>query len=308
MKLPNPRRMYEKARWLRSDGKPNFASVLRSRHSELKALVDSNVPVVSPQTPLLNCIEEMYKRRFRAVLVAKSNLFSGLLTFHDVADYLGGGYRHRIALERYGANLFKVLSIASQELMSKDIAYATADTPLEKVLELMVIGGFGLIPVTDSAGRPLGAVTEGSIVRAFSWRVGRRPVEDFMTRNVIVSKSEGRLGDVLRLMVSAGVRRVPLVSEDGSIRGVVSWRGVVDYIGSHRVFEILREGLITEFLELKPEEVADEDLLVVEPDTTLEYLVQKLLDRGLDYALVARGEELAGIITERDIMYAVIGA
>jgi len=308
MKLPNPRRMYERARWLRSDGKPNFASVLRVRQPELRVLVDGNVPVVSPQTPLLNCVEEMHRRRFRAVLVAKSNLLSGILTFHDIADYLGGGYKHRVAIERYGANLFKALSIATQELMIRNVAYATLDTPLERVLELMVVGGFGLIPVTDVAGRPLGAITEGSIVREFSWRVGRKPVENFMTRNVIVSKAGGKLGDVLRLMVSAGVRRVPLVGEDGGIRGVVSWRGIVDYIGSHRVFENLREGLITEFLELRPEEVADEDVVIVEPDTPLEQLVQRLLDRGLDYALVTRGEELIGIITERDIMYAVIGA
>ncbi|MCC6014887.1 MAG: CBS domain-containing protein [Desulfurococcaceae archaeon] len=307
MKLPNPRRMYERARWLRSDGKPNFASVVRSRQPELKALVDSNVPVVSPQTPLLNCIEEMYRRRFRAVLVAKSNLLSGIITFHDIADYLGGGYRHRVALERYGANLFKALSIASQELMNRNPTYVTLDTPLERVLELMVVGGFGLVPVTDNAGRPLGAVTEGSVVRVFSWRVGRRPVENFMTRNVVVSEAGGRLGDVLKLMVSTGVRRVPLVGEGGSIQGVVSWRSVVDYIGSHRVFENLREGLITEFLELRSVEVADRDIVVVEPETPLEQLTQTLLDRGLDYALVARGGELVGIITERDIMYAVVG-
>jgi CBS domain-containing protein len=300
--------MYERARWLRSDGKPNFTSVVRSRQSELRILVDSNVPVVSPQTPLLNCIEEMCRRRFRAVLVAKSNLLSGIITFHDIADYLGGGYRYRVALERYGANLFRVLSIASQELMNRDLTYVTLDTPLERVLELMVIGGFGLIPVTDETGRPLGAVTEGGIVRAFSWRVGRKPVENFMTRNVVVSEAGGRLGDVLRLMVSTGVRRIPLVGRDGSIQGVVSWRSVVDYIGSHRVFENLREGLITEFLELRSAEVADRDIVVVEPETSLERLIQVLLERGLDYALIAKGGELVGIITERDIMYAVIGA
>lgn len=308
MKLPNPRRMYERARWLRSDGRPNFRTAIRGREPEIRSLLVTGVPVVSPQTPLMKCVEEMRRARFRAAVVVKADELSGLLTFHDIADYLGGGSRYRIVVERYGDSLYKALSIPVQELMSRGVVRVDIGDTLSRVLELMVTLGYGLIPVLGPDGRLVGAVTEGSVVRLYAARVGRRPVGEFMTRSVITAGEDSPLSGVLRLMVSTGVRRVPLTSDDGRIRGVVTWRGVLEFLGTHEVFAASRSGTLGEVLGIRAASLADEDFIVVDPSSPLESLVREMLDRGLDYGLVAEGGVLRGILTERDIMFAVLGS
>lgn len=308
MKLPNPRRMYEKARWLRSDGKPSFRTSIRGREPELRSLLVPSLPAVSPQTPLLRCVESMLEAKFRAAVVVKAGGVSGVLAFHDIADYLGGGERHRIVVERYGGNVYKALSIPVQELASRNVVYAEITDPLERVLELMVVSGFGVIPVLGPEGQLVGAVTEGSVVRFYSGRVGRRPVREFMTRNVITADEGSSLRDVLRLMVSAGVRRIPLVAGDGGLRGVVTWRGVLGFVGSHEIFKVSGSGDVNDFLSIEALRLADGDVIVVDPSTPLESLLSEMLERDLDYALVAEGGVLQGILTERDLMFAVVSS
>ncbi len=307
MKLPNPRRMYERTRWVRSDGKPSFRTSIRGREPELRSLLVSELPVASPQTPLLRCVEEMHRLRFRAAVVVKAGELFGILAFHDIADYLGGGERHKIVAERYGGNVYKALSIPVQELASRDIVYADITDTLGEVLESMVASGFGVIPVLGPEGRLAGAVTEGSVVRFYSGRVGRRPASDLMTRNVIAAGEGSSLRDVLRLMVSTGVRRVPLITDDRRLRGVVTWRGVLEFVGSHGIFSVSRSGGIDEALEIEALRLVDRDVIVVEPTTPLESLLKVMFERDLDYALVAEGGVLQGILTERDVMFAVVG-
>ncbi|MEM1622670.1 MAG: CBS domain-containing protein [Sulfolobales archaeon] len=308
VKLPNPRRMYERARWLRSDGKPSFKTAIHEREPEIRSLLVTEVPVVSPQTPLIRCVEEMSRARFRAAVVVKAGELSGIVTFHDIADYLGGGWRHRIVVERYGDNIYKALAVPVRELMSGSVVYASTSDTLSRVLELMVTYGYGLIPVLDSGGRLAGAVTEGSVVKLYSGRVGVKPAGDYMTKNVITAGEESPLVDVLKLMVSTGVRRIPLTASDGRVRGVVTWRSVIDFVGSHRIFSASKSGSVSEALSVEAVSLADRDAIVVEPSTPLESLVREMLERNLDYGLVAEGGVLRGIITERDIMYAVLGS
>lgn len=308
MKLPNPRRMYERARWLRSDGKPNFKTAIRGREPEIRSLLIPEVPVVTPQTPLIKCAEEMRRAKFRAAIVVKAGELSGILTFHDIADYLGGGSRHKIVIERYRGNIYKALTITVQELMNKTVVYASISDTLSKVLELMVTYGFGLIPVLGSDMRLVGAVTEGSIVKLYSGRIGRKPVGNFMTKNVITADEKSPLLEVLKLMVSTGVRRIPLTTSDGRVRGVVTWRSILEFVGSHQIFAVSKSGVISEVLDIEAENLADKDVIVVEPATPLESLVKEMLEKELDYGLVAEGGVLRGILTERDIMFAVLGS
>ncbi|MEM4692050.1 MAG: CBS domain-containing protein, partial [Sulfolobales archaeon] len=178
---------------------------------------------------------------------------------------------------------------------------------LSKVLEQMVTYGYGLIPVLDSSKQLVGAVTEGSIVKLYSGRISMKPAGNYMTKNVITADEKSPLVDVLKLMVSTGVRRIPLTTS-GRVRGVVTWRSIVDFIGSHKIFEASKSGSISEALDVEAVSLADRDVIVVEPTTPLESLVREMLEKNLDYGLVAEGGILQGIITERDIMYAVLGS
>lgn len=308
MKLPNPRRMYERARWLRSDGKPNFKTAIHGREPELRSLVVPNVPLITPQTPLLKCVEDMSRVGFRASLVLKAGALAGLVSFHDIADYLGGGSRHRIVIERYRGNIYKALSIPSQELMNRNVVSVNINDTLTKALELMITLGIGVVPVLEPDGSVSGVITEGSIVKIYSQRIGRRSVSEVMTRNLITAGDSSSLSGILKLMVSTGVRRIPLLDSYGRLSGVLTWRGIIEFVGSHRIFEYSKSGGIEEVLEARAIDLADRDVIVVDPGQLLETLVEEMYEKNLDYGLVAEGEVLKGIVTERDIMYAVIGS
>ncbi|MCD6428115.1 MAG: histidine kinase, partial [Desulfurococcales archaeon] len=59
VKVYVPRRIIERNRWLRSDGKPNFKDRIYAKPPELEAVADKKVPLLSMQATIINACEVM---------------------------------------------------------------------------------------------------------------------------------------------------------------------------------------------------------------------------------------------------------
>ena len=154
-------------------------------------------------------------------------------------DY-GRGYD-----EQYGANRSR---LRCRDIMTRDLAVATRDTPLAQIASMMKEEDTGVIPVVDyhsnggdrpagvagerramgnsySYGRLIGLVTDRDIVvRAVAEDkdCGATRAEEIMSTDLYTGKPNDRMVDVLRKMGDKQVRRIPVVSENGSLRGMIS--------------------------------------------------------------------------------------
>jgi CBS domain-containing protein len=146
----------------------------------------------------------------------------------------------------------------ARDLMTTDVISVDADTPAREIARLLAEHRISGVPVLDSAGAPIGMVSEGDlVVRDEADRVMRRDWwltllaegEAMVTELMATLAPEGRtardimsapihtigastdVADVARLLATYRIKRVPVV-EDGRIVGIVSREDLVRAIAA----------------------------------------------------------------------------
>ena len=121
-------------------------------------------------------------------------------------------------------------------LMHTDNLPVTPQTaPVSQALAALNTGGFGLVAVTDMAGRLAGVLTDGDVRRMLFHENGYNPtwpVSAFMTVNPRSVEATARSGQVLDLMEAQQITVLPVLAADGTLAGLVH---VHDLLGKGRV-------------------------------------------------------------------------
>jgi CBS domain-containing protein len=167
-------------------------------------------------------------------------------SLYDIRGDLGTG-RQR---DRYAADRSR---LRCRDIMTKDLAVATRDTRLVQVALMMKQEDTGVIPVVDydvmsgngrtddvdrdrdrderrdnrpySRGKLVGLITDRDIVvRAVAdgKDCANTRAEDVMSVDVHTTRPNDRVVDVIRMMASKQVRRIPVVNENGYLLGMIS--------------------------------------------------------------------------------------
>lgn len=130
--------------------------------------------------------------------------------------------------------------------MTRDLAVATRDTSLYEVALMMKEEDTGVIPVVEyhispgngktaadtprangkfNYGKLVGLITDRDIVvRAVAENKDCATTrgEDIMTTDIYTARPNDRVVDVIRKMGDKQVRRIPVVGENGILRGMIS--------------------------------------------------------------------------------------
>ncbi len=136
-----------------------------------------------------------------------------------------------------------------RDIMTRDVTVATRESTLEEVARMMKDEDTGIIPVVDYSdgqtnmdagddapravgrnagggnGKLVGLITDRDIViRAVAEGKDTRTVraEEVMTSDVHAAKPNDRVIDAIRKMGDKQVRRIPVVGENGQLRGIIS--------------------------------------------------------------------------------------
>ncbi|MBD0325887.1 MAG: CBS domain-containing protein [Pyrinomonadaceae bacterium] len=136
-----------------------------------------------------------------------------------------------------------------RDIMTRDVTVATRDSTLEQVARMMKDEDTGIIPVIEldetptlaqdeplaeaprvnnrlrSSGKLVGLITDRDIViRAIAEGMDTKTTraEEVMTTDVHAAKPNDRVIDAIRKMGDKQVRRIPVVGENGNLRGIIS--------------------------------------------------------------------------------------
>jgi CBS domain-containing protein len=154
-----------------------------------------------------------------------------------------------------------------RDIMTRDLAVATRDTPITEVALMMKQEDTGVIPVVEydvtpgngrsegaerrydgrnySRGKLLGLITDRDVViRAISEGKDCTQVraEDIMTVDIHTAHPNDRVVDVIRKMGDKQVRRIPVCNENGYLVGMISMADVaVETREDHELSEALED-------------------------------------------------------------------
>jgi CBS domain-containing protein len=131
------------------------------------------------------------------------------------------------------------------EIMTRDVITIGSDAPLKEAARRMVEAGISGLPVADDSGNLIGIITEADFVkkeanrrskkraRLLQWldRDGvpdrHQTVGDVMTEEVITLDADADSTAAARLMQRANIKRLPVLSGDGRLAGLVSRRDLL---------------------------------------------------------------------------------
>jgi CBS domain-containing protein len=121
---------------------------------------------------------------------------------------------------------------------SKGVVTARPDQSLLEVAQLMRREHVGCVVVVESnshwPSRPVGILTDRDIVvRALAQTdryLDQVRADDVMVRPVITVSEDDELADALDIMRSGGVRRLPVVNQNGEVVGLLSFDDLICHL------------------------------------------------------------------------------
>ena len=127
----------------------------------------------------------------------------------------------------------------TKEIMTTDVVAVNEETPVDRVIELLVAHDITGIPVVDGENRLVGIVTEKNVLNVLSSGSGvSRTAGACMTRDVVSFDENDDVIAICECLVNNHFRRVPILSH-GKLVGIISRRDLIHYIlepiGARRV-------------------------------------------------------------------------
>ena len=132
------------------------------------------------------------------------------------------------------------------EIMTKDPACCTAETPLQEVAQMMVDNDCGCIPIVDSEDSkiPVGVITDRDITCRVVAK-GQNPLDltaaDAMTATVVSVTPKTSLEDCCNLMEESQIRRVAVVDANGACCGIIAQADIANNASDHKTAEVVQE-------------------------------------------------------------------
>ena len=118
----------------------------------------------------------------------------------------------------------------AKDIMTKHPRVVTPETPVQEAARLMQSEDTGVLPVVEAEGsmRPVGVITDRDIaLRIVAEGRTSGSVRDAMTASVHTAREDDDLKNVMELMASEQVRRVPIVDDRGQLVGIVAQADIV---------------------------------------------------------------------------------
>lgn len=140
------------------------------------------------------------------------------------------------SLRRAGGRAGDRVGVRAVDLMAREPGCCEPEDTLNDAAHVMWERDCGCVPVVagDGSGRVVGVITDRDICMATYTR-GCRPadlsVKEAMATRVHCCLVDDPVSEVLRIMQTARVRRLPVVDADGRLRGIVSLADVVEAAG-----------------------------------------------------------------------------
>ncbi|MCF8105550.1 MAG: DUF190 domain-containing protein [Desulfohalobiaceae bacterium] len=237
----------------------------------------------------------------------------GILALHDLN-----------VLSHRTQNTFFPRQLMVRDVMTSDPKTVGPDTPLDEAAGSLLSSIFTGLPVVDEHNRPIGVITQGDLIRkgGLPLRLGlleesgrrrrealfnqlstRRAVE-VMTRPAVLIGQDRLLSEAVELMLSKGVKRLPVVDEKGRLTGILSRLDIF--------CTVMREApdwkaFKTQEIEVKQiKRVGDilrRDVHAVSPETSLSEVIQIIDHNDIQRVAVVDAEDkLLGLISDRDLL------
>lgn len=268
---------------------------------------------LSEDLPLVVEAVDSAERIERALAIAGPMVREGLITVEDVTVVK---YSHRGLHPLPGDRPVR-------EAMTRDVIHVRPDTPLAKVMDLLIGKRLKAVPVVDEQSRPVGIISDGDLLerggipqrlalaerldegalaaQLADLRRGDLTAAAVMTREPVSVHDDTSLAHAVQLMVERNLKRLPVVDAAGRLTGILSRVDVLRTVADAQpspaeAGPVARAGrTVRDVMEARVPSVRE--------DADLVEIVNALVEANAKRVLVLDGAGRAvGVITDGDLV------
>lgn len=119
--------------------------------------------------------------------------------------------------------------LKTRDIMVKHVVTAKPNISIKKAIEMLFKRHVGAIVVTDDTRKCIGIFTERDAIRVVAQNISlNTPLKEVMTRNVVTISEDATFEESRRLVISHGVRHLPVVNSERRLVGLVVVRQFLD--------------------------------------------------------------------------------
>jgi len=113
--------------------------------------------------------------------------------------------------------------IRVNEIITEDVVTAERDTPIRTVVAQMAENNVGSVVVVEE-DRPIGIITDRKVALALEEMpdIAERTADDLLHGDVFTADPSMNIFDAIQVMSDEGIRRLPIVDDNGALRGIVT--------------------------------------------------------------------------------------
>ena len=245
--------------------------------------------VAGENARLIDVLHLILTSKFRKIpIVDESRHIKGIITSVDMIDLLGGGEKYNVFKRNK-----KSLEAKVDKFMTKHLRTIDHKTPVKKALQIFKRDGRGLYPIVHSK-KLVAVISEWDFVKRVNRPLGLR-VYDLMVLKPIFAKRNYSVFDVAKMMCRGGFRRLPVV-EDNILIGITTPTDILNHIH--------RKGIEDKFVfdSSYIESAMNREISTIRHDADVTSAIDVMRSKNVGGLPVVDGDELVGIITERDIL------
>jgi len=290
----------------RDRGPVEFESKLHEEEGEIMDIASEDVITISTGLPIKDATEKMVENGIRRLPVTDpgTRRLKGMLVTRDIVNFLGGGEKHQIIENKHSGNFLSAINDSTERIMNSNPPYTTNKSSISKAAQKMKDEGVGGLPILDKDKKIVGIVSERDLT-GYMPSPAKAKVENYMTQNVTTLDPDVFLAEAMKEMISKGFRRLPVVENDDII-GIITSVDVLDYFGSSEMFKNMSSGNAADALHVEIKKIMTEDPLCCGPGDDVGNSARKMKESGFGGLPVTENGNLIGIITERDIIEALL--
>jgi CBS domain-containing protein len=120
-------------------------------------------------------------------------------------------------------------TMTAGHVMQSEVFYFSEDTPVIDLLSAITMGGFGSVPITTAGDVVVGIVSEYDILNAIQAGKDLNTVtaKEVMTKTPVAVPEEMSAKEIIAILQSKHLIRVPVVDKNGVLIGIVARRDIL---------------------------------------------------------------------------------
>jgi CBS domain-containing protein len=116
-----------------------------------------------------------------------------------------------------------------KDLMIEDVITTNKQMTIEDAIEILFEKHVGALVITDDKRKCKGIFTERDALRSIARKIPlNTQLMNVMSKNVITVRKDASFAKAKNLMISHGIRHLPVVDEEGHLTGMLTLRSVLD--------------------------------------------------------------------------------